>query len=619
MTEEAGVVKSRVGREAANEYGEHKQRSIPMHQIVLSLALLLTLVAYRGSLSYQFVYDDHGQILGNSALHSWRFAPHYFTQNVWESVTPGVISNYYRPFFLLWLRLNHALFGLRPWGWHLTSVLAHLGVTLSVYFLAVTLIGDRLTAAVAGLVFGLHPVHVEPVVWISGVTEPLLAILFIPCFVCNLKARKGGSRSRVWLALSLLLYLGAMLAKETAVVLPGLILLYEWLYWHPEREHRSPAPQRQRIGNAVRCALPYLALTPPYLALRATALRALHHTITALPLSTVIFTAPALVWFYLKRLVWPVGMSAWYNIPYVQTPGRFNFALPAAGVAGVALILWGWARSCSVAAHGSSRGSKARAIVFATAWLLLPILPVLDASLLPRGDFVHDRYLYLPSAGFAMIAALAWSSLKVRGAKRYVKPAIQFSLAGVATLLFVWGIRRESIVWSTDLLLYQRGLINFPHSSMLRTRLGISFAEEGHYDEAMRILQEVTRSDPHQWEANYNLGLLYYRFGRLEEAEACFKRATAILANEPRAFLYLGLTQLKLGRVEEAAASIYQSARINPNVNGVHFARGIVLKLQGDLRGALAEFNQELALNPEQQAAREQIEEIERLLRAVGG
>ena len=604
-----------VVREIAGITVNEAKKSIGMDQVVLTLALALTFATFCGSIGYTFVYDDHAQIMTNSFIHSWRYAPRYFTQHVWESIMPGAVSNYYRPIFILWLRINHMLFGLRAWGWHLTSILVHLGVTLTVYFLALRLIGERLTAAFAALIFGVHPVHVEGVVWVSGVTEPSLAILFISSFLCYLKMREGGKRVSWWTAGSFLLFVTAMFAKETGVIFPAFIFAYEWLFWHKPETTISASAQRQRFLNAVRCALPYAVLTPLYLVPRVIVLKGLSHTLAPLPLSTKIATMPGLLWFYLKRLVWPVNMSLAYSAPYVRHPGFVNLVLPSAALAATTFVLWVWARRPPTGSLRGWHGSKSRAIAFASFWILMPILPVLDVSVLPLNDCVHDRYMYLPSVGFAMIAALALRSIRIGRATVYGQPAIQFVLAATVAGLFVWGGVLESIIWSDDLLLYHRGASVSPDNPSLKSNLANALAERGHYKEAEAIFRQVLIRKPNLWEANYNLGLIYYKFGRLAEAENCFKRSIVVDPTKPASFLYLGLTELKLGHLEEAAAEIHQSVRMNPDAYGVHFARGMVLKLEGDLPGAVEEFKEELALNPEQDIARDQIAEIEGRLR----
>jgi 4-amino-4-deoxy-L-arabinose transferase-like glycosyltransferase len=194
--------------------------------VVLSLVLLVTFLAYSNTLWFQFVYDDRGQILANVQVHAWRYVPHYFFERVWSFAYPGIHGNYYRPIFLLFLLLNYKIFGPYAAGWHLVSVAAHAGATCLVYILARRLSGDYRTALIAALIFGVNPVHIESVAWISGVTDPLLALFLLPSFFCYLNARERPQHGRAWLAGSLALYGLAMLSKETALILPIVVFSF---------------------------------------------------------------------------------------------------------------------------------------------------------------------------------------------------------------------------------------------------------------------------------------------------------------------------------------------------------------------------------------------------------
>ena len=128
------------------------------------LVLAITFVAYVGALGYAFVYDDIFALVQNPTVHNWHSVPRFFTEHLWGF--KYAVGSYYRPIFLVWLTFNHWLFGLNPVGYHLTTILLHVGVTLFVFLLVRKLTRDQATAAIASLVFGLHPVHIEAVAWI---------------------------------------------------------------------------------------------------------------------------------------------------------------------------------------------------------------------------------------------------------------------------------------------------------------------------------------------------------------------------------------------------------------------------------------------------------------------
>jgi len=166
----------------------NQPKRIRLRSLPVLFGLVLTFFLYLPTLSYQFVFDDQLQILGNSHLLSWRYLPDYFTKDVWSHF-PHSGDPYYRPIFLVWARLNMAVFGSESSGWHLTTLLMHLLVTGLVYLVALELLNHRWAAIVAAALFAIHPVQVESVAWVSGVTEPLGAAFLLLAFLCYLKQR----------------------------------------------------------------------------------------------------------------------------------------------------------------------------------------------------------------------------------------------------------------------------------------------------------------------------------------------------------------------------------------------------------------------------------------------
>jgi tetratricopeptide (TPR) repeat protein len=563
---------------------------------------VLTFLAYLDTLSFQFVQDDEYQILGNVYLRSWSYLPRYFTKDVWAFMHPNYPGNYYRPLFLLWLRLNYLLFGLHPWGWHLTTVLAHVGATLLVYRLARRLLGDWVTAVFAALVFGLHPVHIEGVAWISGVSEPLLALLLIPSFLCHLNVRDNPRRARAWLAASLGLYGLAMLVKETALVLPLLIFASAGLGLQVPGLMR-PESWRRRLGASLGSAAPYLALTVIYLLARQVVLKGFQNPNADLPVSTIVFTWPSLLWFYLRHLVWPAGLCPFYGLEYVDHPHLGNVVLPGTAVVLAALGLAWWAKRSQRAA-------------LAAMWLALPVLPVLNIQVFGSGHFAHDRYLYLPSVGFCMLAALALRQVKLGRTEIRGQPALQVGLVLVLACALGVSTTSQDIYYANRTLFYMHSHAGAPNNDALKTTLAGLLGEQGHLDEAVKLYQQVLEHDPNSWLVNYDLGYAYYLLGKVDQAERYLGRATQLAPLKPGGYFYLGLTELKMGRYAGAAANIRRALAISPDTDNYHFALGIVLKLQGDLQGAREEFQAELTLNPRHAAAREQMAEIDTALRS---
>jgi protein O-mannosyl-transferase len=512
--------------------------------LLLGLVLGSTLLVYLGTLQFEFVYDDLGQIVANPAVQTWKYLPLYFHANVW--MQQFAVGNYYRPIFLLWLLLNHSLFGLHSSLWHLTTVLAHVSVTALVFVLAMRLTSRRRIAVLAALLFGLHPVHLEAVAWISGVTEPLLALLLIPSFLAYLNYRDRGRRHQ-WLSASLALYGLALLSKETAVVMPALVFTYDWLFAPSERRWMA------RLRAAVVSALPFVLVTGVYALARANALHGIAHKTVDLPARIAVLTIPSALWFYIRLMLAPFGLSVFYDTPYITHVSFARVVMPLCGIALAAgVLVWWWRRS------------RSPVVAFASLWILLPILPLLNLALLPMGDFIHDRYLYLPSVGLALLAAMALAKLDAR--QLLGRPAGQ--VAGLAlAFAMAFGTVVQSVPWANDLLLYYHGMAVAPNNDLPRNKLAAALVQRGMYKEGIKLYEVVLATDPDYWYANYRMGFAQYMTGRYADAERYLARATA-LQPSPDGFYYLGLAQMKLGRTDAAGKSLQEAVRMQPDGAG---------------------------------------------------
>ena len=557
--------------------------SVRIDKRLLAAILLATGAAYLWTLQFGFVYDDLGQIVSNPLVQSWRYFPMYFRGNVW--MQQSALGNYYRPLFLTWLLINHTVFGLHATFWHVTNLLAHMGATTLVFVLALRLTRQQKVAAIAALIFGVHPVHVESVAWISGVTDPLLALLMIPSFLAflNYRENKGGK----WLGVSVALFAAALLAKETAVILPGLIVAHVLLC--------DDDGWKKKLTDAARVVVPFAIVTLVYLVMRGAALQGIAHQTVAIPASISLYTLPSVAWFYLKQLCLPVGLSAFYDTPYVTHVSWRYFLAPLTGVVVALLVIavaWWKSQSPQVA--------------MAAVWMLLPLVPVMNVSLLPMGDFVHDRYLYLPTIGFAMLVAMALAKLDdVSIAPRYFGAAVATAIA----VAMIAGTVVQSLPWKDDIPLYVRGMRIAPNNDLPRNKLAATFVARGMYDKGIRLYEFVLAVDPDYWYANYKMGYAQYMTGHYDKAEQYLAKCVAVNA-VPDALYYLGLSATKLRKYEQAESALREAVKRDPKAPGYEFALGMAMKEQGKLQPALESFRAELAANPNDAGTKAQITEL---------
>ena len=589
-----------------------------LRTITIVAVLFAPLLAYLPSIRYQFVFDDPDQIVNNAAVHSWSSVPHFFTSDVSPHATSDEVGNFYRPVFLLWLLVNYKIGGLNPVWWHSVSIAAHLLATFLVFLLVQRLTRDEILAGGSALLFGLHPVHIEGVAWISGVTEPLLAIFFLSAFLFYLKSRKRIDRQvlekidklkfvgqqnqrRVWwLVASLGFYVMAMLEKETAVVLPVIIFSYSCIFGDDEGSEGANRSEKvhQRLLRALTVALPYAALTILYLIIRFLALKGLGHAITPLTRKTIMLTWPSILLFYAKSLVWPIGLSAFYDTPYVTSFSLRQVILPLLALLLICIALYLWSR-------------RSRLVAFFSLWIVLPLLPLLNISVFKEGEIAHDRYLYLPSIGFCVLVTFALRHIRFSATRIYGQTAIQTVLLlslggflGVATSY-------QSTIWASDFSLASRGVAIAPDNIIAANNLGKELALRGDYPQAIGLFLKVVNQRPRYWLANFNLGYVYYRVGDFPAAELYLRKAIEIYPREAAEQRFLGYTLLEMGHPNEAESALRQAMAIRDDAPNQHYVLGTILKERGDLNGALSEFKLELTFNPNHAQARQAVAELE--------
>ena len=568
----------------------------------IAIILALTFAVYAPTLRYQFVHDDRGQIVENPAVHSWRWVPTYFTGQVWAGVMPDKVGNYYRPLFLLWLRVNDAVFGNQAWGWHLTTILAHVLATLLVYLLAWRIGIDRGVGLLAAMIFGLHPAHIEAVAWISGVTEPLLEILFIASFLAYIESQAALPRALRWKSISLVLFALALLEKETALILPVMLVVYEAIFRAPGEMPLAPGSFLAWCRSTAAKVWPYFLIIALYIPLRIYALKGFSHAVTPLSTADLIFTWPGLIAFWIRHLVCPVGLSTFYNLHSVAHPTVANFALPAIFDLSMGLVLFFYAR-------------RSRVEAFLVAWLVLPFVPLLNLRVFVANDFAHDRYLYLPSVALAVIVAMLFKKV-CRGAGKWNGlPAPLIVVMVCLATGMSYGVVRESSYFKDNLTFYRYNLTKAPHNPDAESNYGSVLAENGEYGAAIDALLDAITYNPTYWTPTYNLALTYYKIGNMPEAEKYYLRAIQINPNNADQYFYLGMIHFKTGRTGDASALLRQAIAIRPTGYAYHLALGLMLKTRGDMAGALQEFQTELANNPGEPAAAAQANEVDEILK----
>lgn len=547
--------------------------SIDRKMIYIFLALACFL-AYANSLGGDFVFDDTMQIVDNRSLASWSNLLTAFTTDVWafqKDSVKGLSLPYYRPLFTIYLTVGYQLFGFWQQGWHLFSVAIHTGATFLVYALFLRLTGENRRLSIIGAVlFALIPIHVESVSWISGIPDPLSALFYIPAIIFYIRWRTEKSGNK-YLFLSLTVFLLALLCKETPIILPLVLIVWEI--------SRDPARNlTDKFLASLKRILIFVFPAAFYLAVRFFALGNFewHHPINSqTPAELVYATAPEVVFIYLKNIIFPFDLSLIYDTRFVTGFSDVLFWLPLLGLAGLGILIYLFKRKLTPP------------MWMALALFFIPLLPVLNLTVFHYKYIVQDRYLYLPSIGFTLFLACLIEKLWASG-----KPILRKAAPVIAILLsisYLLGTVRQNRVWNSSITLWTKAAVVEPNWWAIHYNLGLAYYLNKNYEdarqefdtalnlpsfdrqdgliynnrglakkalgnneEAKKDFLKVLEAEPQSVEAITNLGTVFFEQGNYIEAEKQFKKGLEINPSETSLIFNLARTWAKLGRHNDA-------------------------------------------------------------------
>jgi len=362
----------------------------------------------------------------------------------------------------------------------MASILAHCGAATCVLLLLNRLTGNFRAAALAAALFALHPVQTEAVAWVSAVSESLLTI-FVVLGVYFHVTRRGPISY-----LSLLFAVLAMFSKELGIIVPALVFAYEWT--------RARSSFKEAVANSAYSTLAAVL----YVGCR---MNALGHLATGVPPNMsvweMILTWPQVLAMYGRHLVWPAHLSVCYDV--AVGAATWPVLLLAAVFAG---LIWAVVHYCS------------ENVRFGAAWFVIALAPGLSLRYLLRGDYVHDRYLYLPLVGLALVVAV-WA------AKVEVTP-LRAGAGAVLLLVCCWGVRANLPIWHDDIALFQRAAEMAPRNPYAKNNLADAYLKAHREAEAFPLLEEVISLDPDYRLGYYNMGRYYQQVGNASEADEYF-------------------------------------------------------------------------------------------------
>jgi protein O-mannosyl-transferase len=561
---------------------------------ILGLILGLTFLAFSNCIRNDFAYDDDTQILSNTFIRDLGNLPKALVTETWywrvqQDQDPNKQEKpstpYYRPIFTVYLMIMWKLFGAWAPGWHVLNIIVHMLVVYLVFLVLKNVTNDPRVAAIASLIFALHPMRSESVAWVSGVTDPLLAVFLVGSFYFYVRYRSEG-KARLFVS-SLVLFLFAAFSKEPAVALPIFIGAYELFVINRGK------PFLDRIRPAIKYSACFLLVSGFYFVARYYALGfALNNgSFKYYPMWQVVLTIPLVIWKYIGLMVWPVGLSLFHATPMVKSPLALEFILPLAALIALAFALW------------RLRGSIAAR--FAILWFAINLLPVLNLSAFIEDFLVQERYVYIPSIGFSLLVAIAVAKIPIeKWLPLGSRPVAQTALGGLLVLLLGGKSFAQNASWKDDMTLWSFGAETAYEQSMSHYILGHKLISLGEYARAAEQLEEYLKLSPENLLVVSNLAAAYVV---VYQGEAAANPGTADRAPLDRALelcerglikgydraplwdtlgtIYTFETGLK--NYDRAIACLQRGLSLSPSNPMINFHLGGALAKKGDLENGM--------------------------------
>lgn len=571
----------------------------PLLRFAPFLVLLAAVAFAWPALSGEFVYDDLALVSGNPLIASFGNLGQVFSRGYWEGIDPdarGVVG-FFRPLSTVAFMIGHQLGGGAPVGFHVVSMLVHAAASIAAYLLAARVSGRPFVGLWTGVLFALHPLHVESVAWISDVADPLMGAFCLLSLASYVRWREQGSNGRPWLAGGL--FLLGLFSKEMALATIPMALVLDL----GGRKHEGFDFKRGYLPFGLALLLYYGARVLVFGDWTAGFLQVT--TDFGVPASRLASLRLELFGGFVGLLFWPLDLNLFRP---------FHPEFPAGDATLIVAGAWTVLTLAVAVLLFVKRERPGLA-----AWLLIPasLLPVL-VRVEALGIFpLSDRYAYLAVFGFALSVCLLLA--------RFLSAPLTSLALGALSIFFAFQSVTRTADWQDELAVFQKAVEQNPKVPYVRWGLGRvylygyretkeserleraleQYERSGDLLVAAREDQTIFRTQRDNLETNLGLGWCYLfeaeidPFHNFQTAVDIFEKTVESEPESANARTGHGIALMMIGEDEEAGTEIRKALQLAPNSDEAHCAMGQMTLKLGDHPAAIRHFEEALRLRPD--------------------
>lgn len=510
------------------------------HWLWIGLCVLLTLLAYWPAFDAGFVnWDDDDYVTKNLWFRNFDNFGKFFTVPVQGNL---------HPLTMISLAINYSMSGEDAWSYHLFNVLLHLANTAAAYWLSWQLSGKKFwVALVVGLLFGLHPMRVESVAWVSERKDVLYSFFFLLGLIGYERYVQKPSTAKY--LIFTLLYACSLASKPAAVVFPLVLLAID--YWL-----NRPLNVRLLLEK-----IPHFALAAAlgFYTVHAQTTQGATDTKELISASSAFFYGFYSYMMYWVKMVWPFDLCTFYPFPPISRalPATY-MASPLFAVLVGAVVYWSLRRT--------------RLIAFAVAFFTINVALILQFKIVGSAIY-SDRYTYMPYwAGFFLLGYALHHLVNVQ---RKLSETMAYGLVAALALGCAVLTHRQAKVWQSPKSLWEQAIEVAP-SSRAYSNLAVLYRQEKNNDKAFELLTSaiaLNKADDHSMLLRGNV---YFERQEFAKAMADYNRCLEINPRNASAYSSRGSCLGAQGQYEDALKDITKALEMDSTILRAYVNRGLI-------------------------------------------